>query len=83
MSKIQFNELNNSEFNALDQAETAGVVGGYWGDYLSISTSSDNDVALLDQLNVNYTQQTGLGGVFGDVVNQNGTGQGNSATIYQ
>ena len=83
MSKIQFNELSNSEFNALNQAETAAVVGGYWGDYISISTYTDNDYASLVQGNSNYTQQTGLGGFFGDVVNHNGTGQGNSATIYQ
>ena len=83
MSKIQFNELSNSEFNALNQEETAAVVGGYWGDYISIYTYSDDDIAALTQTNLNGTQQTGLGGKYGDVVNINGTGQGNSATIYQ
>ena len=83
MSKIQFNELNNSEFNALNQAETAAVVGGYWGSYISIYTYSDDDIAALTQANVNGTQQTGLGGFGGNVINQNGTGQGNSATIVQ
>ena len=87
MSKIQFNELNASEFNALNQEETTAVVGGYgygyWGDYIAISVASDNDVVKLAQGNSNFTQQTGLGGFFGNVVNNNGTGQNNSANIGQ
>ena len=90
MSKIQFNQLNQeaSELNTLSKEETAEVVGGYhyypkysysyYSDYYS-----DNDYASVYQNNNSYVQQTALGGYYGDTVNQNYTGQGNSANIYQ
>ena len=88
MSKIQINELNRNafEFNTLSQAETAEVVGGYWY-YPSYSYSyysySDNDFAAVQQGNFNGTEQVSFGGVFGNTGNSNGTGQGNTAIIYQ
>ena len=90
MSKIQFNQLNQnaSELEVLNSEETAEVVGGYYyGGYGGYSYSysdyySDNDSASVGQNNNSYVQQTALGG-FGDTVNQNYTGQGNSVNIYQ
>ena len=89
MSKIQFNELNQSasEFNTLSKEETAEVVGGYYYyypsySYSSYSYSSDNDYASVNQGNNSYVQQTALGG-FGDTVNQNSTYQNNSVNINQ
>jgi hypothetical protein len=84
MSKIQINELNsNSELEVLNAQETTEVVGGYWyGGYYS-SYYSDNDFAVVDQVNANYTQQAALGGYFGDTYNSNSTSQNNSANIYQ
>ena len=89
MSKIQFNQLNQeaSELNTLSREETAEVVGGYYyypGYSYSYSyySYSDDDYASVGQNNNSYVQQTALGG-FGDTVNQNYTGQGNSANIYQ
>ena len=90
MSKIQFNQLNESasEFNTLSKEEATEVVGGfYYGgygyEYYSYSYSSDNDVANVNQGNNSYVQQTALGGYHGDSVNQNTTSQGNSVSISQ
>ncbi len=84
MSKIQINELNNnSELEVLNAQETTEVVGGYYyGGYYS-SYYSDNDFAVVDQVNANYTQQAAFGGYFGDTYNDNYTSQNNSANIYQ
>ena len=87
MSKIQFNELNlnTSELEVLNKEETTEVVGGYWyyPSYTSYSYYSDNDVALVNQVNSNYTQQVSFGGYKGNTGNSNGTAQGNTAIIYQ
>ena len=89
MSKIQFNQLNESasEFNALSKEEATEVVGGYYYypgySYSSYSSYySDNDIANVNQGNSSYVQQTALGG-YGDTINQNTTSQGNSVSISQ
>ena len=90
MSKIQFNQLNESasEFNALSKEEATEVVGGYYyypGYSYSYSSYSysDNDTANVNQGNDSYVQQTALGGFYGDSVNLNTTSQGNSVSISQ
>jgi hypothetical protein len=79
MSKIQIAELNvtASEFTALNDSQTADVVGGYgYGGY----SSKWADVW---QNNSNYTTQVAFGGYYGDIKQDNDTDQSNSANIYQ
>jgi hypothetical protein len=81
MSKIQIAQLNEtaSEFTALNDSETADVVGGYgyYGGYYS------DKYANVYQNNSNETTQVAFGGYYGDINQNNSTNQSNSANIYQ
>ena len=92
MSKIQFNQLNQnaSEFTALNNDETAEVVGGYYGyygSYFSYSDSYSVDIkeAFVNQNNLNSNSQFALGGgkKYSSNGNNNGTSQNNNANISQ
>ena len=89
MSKIQFNELNASELEVLNNEATAEVVGGwygYYGGYYSYSYSdyTSYKTAVVDQFNGNSNNQAAFGGGFkSNTSNRNGTSQNNSANIHQ
>lgn len=76
MSKIQITELNKntSEFNTLNDQETAEVVGGYRDKY-----------AYIYQDNYNNTYQLAFGGYgyYSSANNSNYTDQYNSAYVDQ
>jgi len=81
MSKIQINELNNSELEVLNAEATTEVVGGfklYRSKYYSKKSVS------LEQVNLNENTQVAFGGgYFSSTGNSNSTYQNNSASIYQ
>ncbi|MDJ0571994.1 MAG: hypothetical protein QNJ53_23515 [Pleurocapsa sp. MO_192.B19] len=83
MSKIQIAALNRnaSEFNALNDQETAEVVGGYGGYYSEYYSSK---LAAVQQANFNETNQAALGGGYYDgASNYNSTYQNNFVSISQ
>jgi len=81
MSKIQINELNNSELEVLNAEATTEVVGGfslYRSKYYSKKSVS------LEQVNLNENTQVAFGGgKFSSTGNSNYTSQYNSAYISQ
>ena len=88
MSKIQFNELNTSELEVLNNEATSEVVGGYgyWGGYYSsvIKKRSSRKTAVVNQANLNENTQVAFGGgKFSYTSNYNSTHQNNSANINQ
>ena len=88
MSKIQFNELNTSELEVLNNEATAEVVGGYgWGGYYSKHVSKysfSEKFAAVQQSNYNSNAQAALGGgKYSNTSNYNNTNQNNNANIYQ
>ena len=86
MSKIQFNELNNSELEVLNAEATAEVVGGYYSFYASYSSSINisEKVAFVNQDNTNFNSQIAFGGgKFSSNGNSNSTNQGNNLNINQ
>ena len=90
MSKIQFNELNTSELEVLNNEATAEVVGGYgyWGGYYyskHVSKYSYSEkIAAVQQSNYNTNAQAALGGgKYSNTSNYNNTNQNNNANIYQ
>ena len=88
MSKIQFNELNTSELEVLNNEATAEVVGGYgYGYYYSkyvSKYSTSYKTAVVSQHNFNENNQAALGGgKFSNTSNYNNTNQNNNANIYQ
>jgi hypothetical protein len=88
MSKIQFNELNTSELEVLNNEATSEVVGGYgyWGGYYSsvYKNRSSRKTARVDQVNLNENTQVAFGGgKYSITENYNSTYQNNSANIYQ
>ena len=83
MSKIQFNELNNSELEVLNTQETAEVVGGFFVSYTDIFNFSSKYASVV-QDNTNYSSQAAFGGgSFSSNGTSNGTSQGNNLNINQ
>ena len=83
MSKIQFNELNNSELEVLNTQETAEVVGGFFVSYTDIFSFSSK-YASVYQSNFNDNDQAAFGGgSFSSNGNSNNTSQGNNLNINQ
>jgi len=81
MSKIQINELNNSELEVLNAEATTEVVGGF---KLYRSTYYSKKSVSLLQANENYNTQVAFGGgKFSSTGNSNGTSQSNYASISQ
>ena len=87
MSKIQFNELNNSELEVLNTQETAEVVGGYYYPFSLSYFSSVNiseKVAIVNQGNTNFNSQVAFGGgKYSSNGTSNSTNQGNNLNINQ
>ena len=83
MSKIQFNELNNSELEVLNTEATSEVVGGFFVSYTDIFNFSSK-YASVNQSNFNDNDQAAFGGgKFSSNGTSNGTSQGNSLNINQ
>ena len=83
MSKIQFNELNNSELEVLNAEASSEVVGGFFIDIFKTTSISEKS-AFVDQFNFNDSDQAAFGGgSFSSNGTSNGTSQGNSLNINQ
>ena len=81
MSKIQINNLNNSELEVLNAEATTEVVGGFWYGY---GVKKVYKSATLEQVNYNTNIQAAVGGgKYSSTGNSNGTYQSNYGSIYQ
>ncbi|BAZ43773.1 hypothetical protein NIES4102_07750 [Chondrocystis sp. NIES-4102] len=83
MSKIQINNLNNSELEVLNAEATTEVVGGFWYGY-GYGYKKVYKSATLTQVNQNSNLQVALGGgKYSSTGNSNSTYQSNYGSISQ